>query len=127
MISNIIRLSISAKGGDILKSFLVLFYLLVGTVTYAADFGYHVSRDAFTPYAALGQSNNDGLAPNESNNALAIACMNAAGYPNSANAPFAVSIGPAAWRSRSPVGGNGATWESPKRSSTASGFPPAPP
>ena len=25
-----------------------------------------LSRDAFTPYAALGQSNNDGLAPNES-------------------------------------------------------------
>ncbi len=44
MISNIIRLSISAKGGDILKSFLVLFYLLVGTVTYAADFGYHVIK-----------------------------------------------------------------------------------
>ncbi len=54
-----------------------------------------LSRDAFTPYAALGQSNNDGLAPNESSNALAIACMTAAGYPNSANAPFAISLGPA--------------------------------
>jgi hypothetical protein len=54
-----------------------------------------LSRDAFTPYAALGQSNNDGLAPNESNNALAIACMTAAGYPNSDNAPFSISIGPA--------------------------------
>jgi hypothetical protein len=54
-----------------------------------------LSREAFTPYAALSQSNNDGLAPNESNNALAIACMNAAGYPNSGNAPFNISIGPA--------------------------------
>ena len=54
-----------------------------------------LSRDAFTPYAALGQSNNDGLAPSESNNALAIACMTAAGYPNSGNAPFSISIGPA--------------------------------
>jgi hypothetical protein len=54
-----------------------------------------LSRDAFTPYAALGQSNNDGLAPNESNSALAVACMTAAGYPNSANAPFSISIGPA--------------------------------
>ena len=41
-----------------------------------------LSRDAFTPYAALGQSNNDGLAPNESNFTLAEACMTAAGYPN---------------------------------------------
>ncbi len=54
-----------------------------------------LSREAFTPYAALGQSNNDGLAPNESSNALAIACMTAAGYPNSGNTPFAISLGPA--------------------------------
>ena len=54
-----------------------------------------LSREAFTPYAALGQSNNDGLAPNESGNALAIACMTAAGYPNSGNTPFAISLGPA--------------------------------
>jgi hypothetical protein len=53
-----------------------------------------LSREAFTPYAALGQSNNDGLAPNESNNALTIACMTAAGYPNSGNAPFSIRIGP---------------------------------
>ena len=53
-----------------------------------------LSRDAFTPYAALGQSNNDGLAPNESDNALAIACMTAAGYSNSGNVPFSISIGP---------------------------------
>ncbi len=54
-----------------------------------------LSREAFTPYAALGQSNNDGLAPNESSNALSNACMTAAGYPNSGNTPFAISLGPA--------------------------------
>src|SRR5690349_24416597 len=54
-----------------------------------------LSRMAFTPYAALGQSNNDGLAPNESNYALAQACLSTAGYPGAANVPFAVSLGPA--------------------------------
>ena len=54
-----------------------------------------LSRMAFTPYAALGQSNNDGLAPNESSYALAQACLNAAGYPGVGNVPFAVSLGPA--------------------------------
>ena len=53
-----------------------------------------LSRDAFTPYAALGESNNDGLAPNESTSAIAFACMTAAGYPNSGNVPFDISIGP---------------------------------
>jgi hypothetical protein len=50
---------------------------------------------AFTPYAALGQSNNDGLAPNESSYALTQACLNTAGYPGAGNVPFAVSLGPA--------------------------------
>ena len=54
-----------------------------------------LSREAFTPYAALGQSNNDGLAPNESGEALASACMTVAGYPNSNNVPFGINIGPA--------------------------------
>jgi hypothetical protein len=40
-----------------------------------------LSRMAFTPYAALGLSNNDGLAPNESTDTLTEACMTAAGYP----------------------------------------------
>ena len=56
-----------------------------------------LSSEAFTPYAALGQSNNDGLAPGESDFALAVACMTAAGYPDSAgsgNVPIAISIGP---------------------------------
>jgi hypothetical protein len=48
-----------------------------------------LSRDAFTPYAGVGQSNNDGLAPNESFFALAVACMTAAGYPD---APGAVRL-----------------------------------
>jgi hypothetical protein len=54
-----------------------------------------LSRMAYTPYAALGQSNNDGLAPNESSYALAQACLNLAGYPGAGNVPFAVSLGPA--------------------------------
>ena len=54
-----------------------------------------LSSEAFTPYAALGQSNNDGLAPNESGEALSSACMTDAGYPNSGNVPFAISLGPA--------------------------------
>ncbi|MGH3174770.1 MAG: hypothetical protein ACRDPF_13015 [Streptosporangiaceae bacterium] len=52
-------------------------------------------RMAFTPYAALGQSDNDGLAPGESSYALAQACLTAAGYPGAGNVPFAVSLGPA--------------------------------
>ena len=54
-----------------------------------------LSRMAFTPYAALGQASNDGLAPNESSYALAQACLDAAGYPGAGNVPFAVSLGPA--------------------------------
>jgi hypothetical protein len=40
-----------------------------------------LSSEAFTPYAALGTSDNDGLAPGESQYALTGPCMNAAGYP----------------------------------------------
>jgi hypothetical protein len=54
-----------------------------------------LSRMAFTPYAALGQADNDGLAPNESSYALAQACLSTAGYPGAGNVPFAVSLGPA--------------------------------
>jgi hypothetical protein len=53
-----------------------------------------LSRDAFTPYAGVGQSNNDGLAPNESFFALAAACMTAAGYPDAPGAvPLSVNGG----------------------------------
>jgi len=54
-----------------------------------------LSREAFTSYAALGLSNNDGLAPGESTNALANACMATAGYLNSGNVAFGISIAPA--------------------------------
>ncbi len=51
-----------------------------------------LSRMAFTPYAALGLSNNDGLAPNESTSALTDACMSAAGYPGSGPIEIGVNI-----------------------------------
>ena len=54
-----------------------------------------LSRMAFTPYAALGQSGNDGLAPGESSYALSQACLAAAGYPDAGHVPFAISLGPA--------------------------------
>jgi hypothetical protein len=67
------------------------------------------SRDAFTPYAALGQSNNDGLAPGESGFALVQACMTAAGYPTApASAiPFGIRIGPGSLAFSQPWGGWG--------------------
>jgi hypothetical protein len=40
-----------------------------------------LSSEAFTPYASLGISNDDGLAPGESEYALIGPCMSAAGYP----------------------------------------------
>jgi len=56
-----------------------------------------LSRMAFTPYAALGLSDSDGLAPGESGYALAGPCMSAAGYPgvtlSDGIVPFAISIG----------------------------------
>jgi hypothetical protein len=55
-----------------------------------------LSRDAFSPYAALGQSSNDGLAPGQSNFALGQACMSDAGYPDTTSGvPFSISAGPA--------------------------------
>ena len=51
-----------------------------------------LSRVAFTPYAALGLSSNDGLAPNESANAITEACMSAAGYPGAGPVAIGVSI-----------------------------------
>jgi hypothetical protein len=54
-----------------------------------------LSRDPFTPYAALGLSNDDGLAPGESSFSLGAACMSAAGYPNvnDADVPFGLHLG----------------------------------
>ncbi len=64
-----------------------------------------LSREAFTPYAALGQSNNDGLAPGESSFALAQACLTAAGYPTAAATSRSASASDRpTWRSRQPWG-----------------------
>jgi hypothetical protein len=56
-----------------------------------------LSSEAFTPYAALGLSDNDGLAPGESSYALAGPCMSAAGYPGVALGegivPISISLG----------------------------------
>jgi hypothetical protein len=55
-----------------------------------------LSGEAFTPYAALGVSSNDGLAPGESQYTLAAACMNAAGYPgvNASDGMFGITFPP---------------------------------
>jgi hypothetical protein len=48
-----------------------------------------MSSEVFTPYAALGASDNDGLAPGDTYDALHTACMNAAGYGQyAADAPY---------------------------------------
>jgi hypothetical protein len=56
-----------------------------------------LSGEAFTPYAALGISSNDGLAPGESQYTLAGPCMSAAGYPGVALGegivPISISLG----------------------------------
>src|SRR4029077_16442936 len=50
-----------------------------------------LSSEAFTPYAGLGASIDDGLAPDATYADLHTACMNAAGYGQySTAAPFAV-------------------------------------
>lgn len=67
-----------------------------------------LSQEAFTPYAAVGQSNNDGLAPEESNFALAGACLSAAGYPNAAGTvSLRISLGAAGLAFAQPWGGWG--------------------
>ena len=64
-----------------------------------------LSRMAFTPYAALGLSNNDGLAPGESTNELSSACMLVAGSPNSSGVgPFAVRMSAASLAFSQPWG-----------------------
>jgi hypothetical protein len=56
-----------------------------------------LSSEAFTPYAGLGISNNDGLAPGASQYALTEPCMSAAGYPgitlSDGIVPFDISLG----------------------------------
>jgi hypothetical protein len=52
-----------------------------------------LSSEAFTPYAALGISSDDGLAPGESQYTLAGPCMSAAGYPGVTISDGIVPIG----------------------------------
>ena len=56
-----------------------------------------LSSEAFTPYAALGISSNDGLAPGESQYTLIGPCMSVAGYPDvtvsDGIVPISVSVG----------------------------------
>ena len=50
-----------------------------------------MSSEVFTPYAALGAADNDGLAPGDTYDALHTACMNDAGYGQyAADAPYSV-------------------------------------
>jgi hypothetical protein len=51
-----------------------------------------LSAEAFTPYAALGMSSNDGLAPGESQYTLIGPCMSAAGYPGVTVSDFIVPM-----------------------------------
>jgi hypothetical protein len=52
-----------------------------------------LASEAFTPYADLGASASDGLAPGDTYAALHTACMNAAGYPQYANSTgFSVRV-----------------------------------
>jgi hypothetical protein len=69
-----------------------------------------LSGEAFTPYAALGLSANDGLAPGESGFALAGACMSAAGYPGASTISILQAIhleGPTSLAFTRPWGGWG--------------------
>lgn len=50
------------------------------------------SSEAFTPYAELGQSSDDGLAPGESFSALSKACLTDAGFPNASSFGFGYAI-----------------------------------
>src|ERR1017187_8801523 len=53
----------------------------VGKPAMAASIAAALARQAFTPYAGLGDVASDGLAPNEAATSLDNACMNEAGYP----------------------------------------------
>jgi hypothetical protein len=64
----------------------------VGRPAVPASAGAALFSEAFTPYATLGYSNNDGLAPGESTSTLGGACMTAEGYPGPAAAS---QVGPA--------------------------------
>jgi hypothetical protein len=56
----------------------------VGKPAMATSIQAALAKQAFTPYAELGEVAGDGLAPNEAASSLAAACMTDAGYPNDA-------------------------------------------
>jgi hypothetical protein len=57
----------------------------VGKPAMASSIQAALARQAFTPYAELGDAAGDGLAPNEAASSLGAACMTDAGYPNDGN------------------------------------------
>ena len=58
----------------------------VGKPAMATSIQAALAKQAFTPYAELGQAAGDGLAPNEATTSLNNACMTDAGYPNANDA-----------------------------------------
>ena len=56
----------------------------VGKPAMAPSIQAALAKQAFTPYAELGQAAGDGLAPNEATTSLATTCMTDAGYPDAA-------------------------------------------
>jgi hypothetical protein len=69
-----------------------------------------VSSEAFTSYAALGLSSNDGLAPGKSFSTFAAACMTAAGYPSAGSSSVMASIGVTIWGGLLAVGSPWGGW-----------------
>jgi hypothetical protein len=64
-----------------------------------------ISTGAFTPYAELGQANDDALAPSESDSALSKACLTNAGYPNAGGRfQFGILYGSAGLTNATPYG-----------------------
>jgi hypothetical protein len=57
----------------------------VGKPAMATSIEAALARQAFTPYAELGDAAGDGLAPSEAASSLGAACMTDAGYPNDGN------------------------------------------
>jgi len=68
----------------------------VGKPPMAPSIAAALARQAFTPYAELGDAASDGLAPNEATSSLGAACLTDAGYPNdTGDLPGGVQVGDA--------------------------------
>jgi hypothetical protein len=65
----------------------------VGKPAMASSIQAALAKQAFTPYAELGQAAGDGLAPNEAATSLATACMTDAGYPDANDDLQEIQIG----------------------------------